>query len=253
MKRYSLFLAIATISILGFFLITTSCKKEDSDENNTTPSDVSPSLIFKTGSGFVSSDTTLPAGQEFNVGVFGSMNPNTNINLATFKVTRTLSGATQTVYEKDDIGESFLSWESTEITIPMVAEEEWKFTIMDYTGETKQISFVILTASYEPYTPVITASYQVVNNSGTDLLQFQLTCETDDWEPVKLIATYPGGFGSEEYIGNGSIIPKDSPYTFPNYFTKLGGTWTFSVLGYIKSGQHNGESFSVVTAVTVTS
>lgn len=102
------------------------------------------------------------------------------------------------------------------------------------------------------YTPVFSPTYLVVNQGGVELLDFYITCVTDDWEMIKCIVTYPGGLGSEEYIGSGQIVTQGSPFTFSNYFTKLGGTWSFTITGNIKSGAHVGESFVVVTTVTVT-
>ncbi len=102
------------------------------------------------------------------------------------------------------------------------------------------------------YTPAFSPTYLVVNQGGVELLDFYITCVTDDWEMIKTIVTYPGGLGSEEYIGSGQIVTAGSPFTFSNYFVKLGGTWTFAITGNIKSGQHLGTSFTVVTSMTVT-
>lgn len=350
---------MGVISILGFLLIITSCKKEDSD---TTPVDNSPALTFLTGPEYVSTNISLEINTTFKVGVLGSKNPNTNIDIATFRVVRILNGLTENVYENLNVGDSYLSWESTEQTNASVGEETWKFTITDYTGMTKEISLVITTleqgalaptiiftegndfvshdtalsngadflvginafantntnqnlqsfiikrtinnntitvyeeaninsANYSwqdtltassgngeetwsfavvdiagseteqsfvvsttqsPYTPDFSTTYLVVEYGGAELLDFYLTCVTDDWEMVKINATYPGGGGTDVFAGNGQIILQGSPYTFPQYFTNLGGTWTFFIIGYIKSGPHLGETFTVYTSVTVT-
>lgn len=102
------------------------------------------------------------------------------------------------------------------------------------------------------YTPVFSPTYLVVNNGGTELLDFYITCVTDDWEMIKCTVSYPGGLGSDVFVGNGAIVIAGSPFTFSQYFVKLGGTWTFTIVGNIKSGAHLGESFTVVTSVTVT-
>jgi len=103
-----------------------------------------------------------------------------------------------------------------------------------------------------PYTPAFSPTYLVVNQGGAELLDFYITCTTDDWEMIKVIVTYPGGLGSEEYIGSGQIVTQGTPFTFSNYFVKLGGTWTFRITGNIKSGTHVGTSFTVTSVVTVT-
>jgi hypothetical protein len=108
------------------------------------------------------------------------------------------------------------------------------------------------TPTPQPYTPAFSPTYLIVNQGGTELLDFYITCVTDDWEMIKCIVTYPGGLGSEEYIGSGQIVTQGSPFTFSNYFVKLGGTWTFAITGNIKSGVHLNTSFTVVTSMTVT-
>lgn len=102
------------------------------------------------------------------------------------------------------------------------------------------------------YSPIFSPTYLIVDGGGVELLDFYITCTTDDWEMIKVIVTYPGGLGSEEYIGSGQIMTAGSPFTFSNYFPKLGGTWTFAITGNIKSGAHVGESFTVATSVNVT-
>jgi hypothetical protein len=102
------------------------------------------------------------------------------------------------------------------------------------------------------YSPVFSPTYLVVNQGGVELLDFYITCVTDDWEMIKVIVTYPGGLGSEEYVGSGQIVTAGSPFTFSNYFVKLGGTWTFAITGNVKSGAHLNTSFTVYTSMTVT-
>jgi len=102
------------------------------------------------------------------------------------------------------------------------------------------------------YKPVFSPTYLVVVQGGVELLDFYITCVTDDWEMIKVIVTYPGGLGSEEYIGSGQIVTSNTPFTFSNYFPKLGGTWIFAITGNVKSGAHVGESFVVTTSMTVT-
>ncbi len=68
---------------------------------------------------------------------------------------------------------------------------------------------------------------------------------------IKIIVTYPGGLGTDTYTGNGIIMTAGSPFTFPNYFPNIGGVWTFSITGIIKSGEHVGENFTVTTTIVV--
>ena len=359
MKRFGFAFGILVLSVILIFL---SCKKDDSNTDDPNPVDNTPVLTFMTGTEYVSSNVTLEANTFFKVGILGSKNPNTNIDIATFKVVRDFNGIVEIVHEDNNIGESYLSWESNEVTNSEVGEEKWTFTITDYTGHKKELlfvittveqgvfspeilfiegedytfenvtlninsdfkvgvnalanpntnknlesfkivrtfnnipttvfeesniasnnyswqgdlsannnagaenwtftifdqsgranelSFIITTTGGTPYLPNFSPTYLII--SGTpELLDFYITCTTDDWEMVKIIVSYPGGLGNEAYTGNGQIMTQYAPFTFSNYFPKLGGVWTFSILGIIKSGQHVNESFSVVTSLTVT-
>lgn len=102
-----------------------------------------------------------------------------------------------------------------------------------------------------PYLPVFSATYFSVDMGGISYLDFYITCTTDDWEMIKVDVVYPGGAGNDLFTGNGALQLRGNPFTFPNYFLKLGGTWTFNITGNIKSGTHVGESFVVATTIAV--
>jgi len=101
------------------------------------------------------------------------------------------------------------------------------------------------------YQPVFSPTYLVVAGQ-VELLDFYITCTTDDWEMIKVIVSYPGGLGNETYTGNGQIMTQNAPFTFSNYFPKLGGTWTFHITGNIKSGNCVNKSFTVTVSMQVT-
>lgn len=101
------------------------------------------------------------------------------------------------------------------------------------------------------YTPGFSATYFSVAGGGVDVLDFYITCTTDDWEMIKVDVIYPGGAGNDLFTGNGALQLRGQPFTFPQYFLKLGGTWTFNITGNIKSGTHVGESFVVSTSIAV--
>ena len=103
----------------------------------------------------------------------------------------------------------------------------------------------------DTYMPNFSPTYLIIAGSP-EMLDFYITCTSDDWEMIKVIVTYPGGLGTETYTGNGTIMTSGSPFTFSNYFVKLGGTWTFAITGNIKSGNCVGKSFTVMTSMTVT-
>ena len=103
----------------------------------------------------------------------------------------------------------------------------------------------------ENYQPNFSPTYLVIAGQ-VELLDFYITCTTDDWEMIKVIVSYPGGLGNETYTGNGQIMTSNAPFTFSNYFPKLGGTWTFAITGNIKSGNCVNKSFTVYVSMLVT-
>lgn len=102
-----------------------------------------------------------------------------------------------------------------------------------------------------PYSPTFDLTYYTQPIGGIDYLDFVLVCLSDDWEMIKVKITAPGGAGDETYTGNGQLQLRGEPFTFPEYFLKLGGTWTFTITGNIKSGDHNGESFTVTKSASI--
>lgn len=101
------------------------------------------------------------------------------------------------------------------------------------------------------YHPVFSATYYSVDMGGVDYLDFRIACITDDWEMIKVIVTPPGGGNSMQYNGSGTIMTQNAQFTFTDYFLKLGGTWSFSITGNVKSGTNNGEGFTETVSVSV--
>jgi len=101
------------------------------------------------------------------------------------------------------------------------------------------------------YVPSFSATYYSQNVGGVDYLDFYITCTSDDWEMIKVKVTAPGGAGTEEFAGSGAIQLQGEPFTFPQYFLKLGGSWNFTITGNVKSGSHVGESFSTTTSLNI--
>lgn len=101
------------------------------------------------------------------------------------------------------------------------------------------------------YVPTFDATYFSVFVGGVEVLDWYVTCTSDDWEMIKVEVVYPGGAGSELFTGNGAIQLRGEPFTFPQYFPKLGGNWTIKVVGNIKSGDHVGESFNISKSYSI--
>ncbi|HOI32652.1 MAG: hypothetical protein PHG67_08430 [Bacteroidales bacterium] len=100
-----------------------------------------------------------------------------------------------------------------------------------------------------PYNPVFSSTSIAIDATTID---FYITCTSDDYELIKVEVKSPGALQDDIYMGNGMLLIRNEPITFPNYFVRTSGTWTFIVTGTIKSGTHIGESFTATTSVTVT-
>ncbi len=97
------------------------------------------------------------------------------------------------------------------------------------------------------YVPAFSATSIAIDATTID---FYITCITDDYNLVKVEVIYPGGLGTDTFQGPLNLI-KGAPITFPNYFTRMSGTWTFRVTGTISSGTNIGTSFVSSTSVSV--
>lgn len=101
------------------------------------------------------------------------------------------------------------------------------------------------------YVPQFSASAMPTTVGGVELLDFFIVCTSDDYELITVKVKYPGGAGDDTFTGSGMILAVDEPISFPQYFTKLLGTWTFTIKGNIKTGSHAGTSFAATTSVMV--
>lgn len=101
------------------------------------------------------------------------------------------------------------------------------------------------------YVPTFSSTYFTVFQGAVEVIDIYVTCTSDDWEMIKVDVIYPGGAGNELYTGNGMLQLRGEPFTFPNYFPKLGGNWTIAITGNIKSGTNVGTSFSVTQSLSI--
>lgn len=103
----------------------------------------------------------------------------------------------------------------------------------------------------QAYVPGFSATAMPTTVGGVEALDFYVVCTTDDYELITVKVKYPGGAGDETFTGSGMILAQDEPISFPQFFPKLLGTWTFTIKGNVKTGTHAGTSFSATTTVAV--
>jgi hypothetical protein len=136
MKKTSLIAALLLImASVSFF---TSCTTEE--EN------LSPTINFVTGSGYISSDANLKAGEAFTVNLSAAANSTSGAKLVNLKVIRVLGGNTVTVADETIDLSSFTSEISANAAF-IAGTEKWTFTVTDANGETAEISLNITTTA----------------------------------------------------------------------------------------------------------
>ncbi len=100
-----------------------------------------------------------------------------------------------------------------------------------------------------PYMPSFTATSIAIDATTIDF--FYIACATDDYELIKVEVKSPGGLQDDTYLGNGMLMIRGESITFPNFFVRTSGNWTFIITGTIKSGANIGTSFTASSSVSV--
>jgi hypothetical protein len=127
---------LSTISIITF-----SCKV---DEEKPTL----PNISFKSGAGYISSDTTLTVTEPFIVGITASST--TDKNLASVKFTRVYEVVDEkTIFDFPLSAPSF-SFDTSLVAHPNAGSEDFICTVTDKNGLSNSISFNIITESAQP-------------------------------------------------------------------------------------------------------
>ncbi|MDY0078575.1 MAG: hypothetical protein RBR87_15005 [Bacteroidales bacterium] len=99
-----------------------------------------------------------------------------------------------------------------------------------------------------PYMPSFTATSIAIDATTID---FYIACATDDYELIKVEVKSPGGLQDDTYLGYGMLMIRGESITFPNFFVRTSGNWTFIITGTVKSGTNIGTSFTATTSVSV--
>jgi hypothetical protein len=134
MKKTQLLAGLLLITGIGLF---TSCKKDSTTE------DLTPSMNFVGGSGFVTGDVTKNVGELFYVGVNASANATSGKNLTKFEVVRTFNNIPSTFDTVINTGNFNYQFQVNANAAP--GPERWTFKITDKDGQSKELAFVVTT------------------------------------------------------------------------------------------------------------
>lgn len=133
MKKINLFLMLLFLAGASIF---SSCSKDDDPLV-----DPNPTIDFKGGSTYTSSDVTIDAGQQILVGFNAAYNTSTKKNLTNFLLTLTTNNVAQTLVDST-INTDVYSADVT-ISFPQVGTSRLTAKITDKDGYTDEVSFNI--------------------------------------------------------------------------------------------------------------
>jgi len=156
--------AVYLFAFLAFVGMTflTACGGDDDDD------DLSPTITFIGGAGYVADDVTLVIGEAFTVGVNASQNASSGKKLENFTVVRTFNNTPTTVLDSTLDDDTF-TWEDTFNGLTDEGVERWTFTITDKDGESSEISFNITTEGasgpIDTHGPSVMGSWQAASGS----------------------------------------------------------------------------------------
>ena len=145
--------------LLGLFLVAGFMFSSCSDDEDTTPQDLTPTITFKTGGDFTSANVIISQGDSILVGVMCSYNSTSKKNLERFKLYMIVNDTPQTpIIDSLDINNSTFDIQGW-ITYPAVLNGKLFAEITDKDGQKNSQSFdVTVEASAGPihtYTAIL--------------------------------------------------------------------------------------------------
>lgn len=133
MKKSNLFLMFLFLAAAS---VLTSCGKDDEPLI-----DPKPTIDFKGGSGYTSSDVTIDAGQQILVGFNAAYNTSTKKNLTNFLLTLTSNNVAQTLVDSTINTDVYAA--DVTINFPQAGSARLTAKITDKDGYTDEVSFNI--------------------------------------------------------------------------------------------------------------
>lgn len=229
MKKTSL-IAVVLLVMAGISFFT-SCTKEEED--------LSPTIKFVTGAGYISSDATLKAGEAFTVNISATANSTSGAKLVNLKVVRTIGSNDVTVADEAIDLSSFTSELSANAAF-IAGTEKWTFTVTDANGEKAEISLNITTtagAAINTFNQKILGSYY--NNTYGSFFG------SADGTVYKMVEAFNNQAKVDwcYYYG----VSDGATIAAPNDPTAMNDIFTNATYGLSKWTTRNATTFSLVT------
>ncbi|HNY03432.1 MAG TPA: hypothetical protein PKG48_12620 [Bacteroidales bacterium] len=153
MKTLRAMLGLAMVAGLMFF---SSCSKDETQ-------DLTPSINFAAGTGYVSGDATLQVNEDFKVGINAFANTNSGSKLAKLTITRVFNNypvSQDTVFSAASINLVINATANSQ-----VGPEKWYFKVTDKDGQSKEISLTITTVAGA--SPINTFTMKIMGAQGS--------------------------------------------------------------------------------------
>jgi 5-hydroxyisourate hydrolase-like protein (transthyretin family) len=130
---------IFTILILSSITCIISCKDKKEE-----PQDLKPTISFKTGGSFISSDTTLNAQQEFSIGITVSRNATSQKNLSRLTISRSYNNVVWSLWDTT-LNTANFTFNFNFKSLGIATTERIVFTVTDTEGQKSEILLNITT------------------------------------------------------------------------------------------------------------
>lgn len=162
------------LMLVSALFILNSCSKD----TTTDPVDLTPSLSFVGGTGYVSSDVTLDVNEPFKVGITAFSNTNSSAKLAKLTITRVVNNVPHA--QDTTFNSSTLNLTINAVASNLVGQEKWFFKVTDKDNQVKEVSFTITTVA--PTGPINAYSMKIMgaqgNTTGSSFASFDGTVYT---------------------------------------------------------------------------
>ena len=145
MKQVSYLLT--AVIFTGIIWLSSCTKKSDPE-----PVDMTPSISFVAGTGYVSSDVTLKINSTFKVGIVAASNSNSKSPLTKFSITRIINNNSvklDTIINRNDLNLNVMAQ-----AYSLAGQEKWYFKITDMGNYSKEISFTVTTTATKSSEPL---------------------------------------------------------------------------------------------------
>jgi hypothetical protein len=146
--------------MLSSILLWTSCEEDPID-----PGDLTPTINFKGGEGYISTDATLFTDEPFTIGITATNNATSGANLALLEITRTFNNAVWFSWDTT-INVAFFNIDVNMQAINVEGTERVSFKVTDKDGYSEEIGVNITTEIENQAGPINSFDQKILGSYG---------------------------------------------------------------------------------------